>query len=144
LALSSSANRKSRARFQFQKHFRKKKKSAICENFFFKGKYPISIRLSFLCLAFFQTSEAFLAAVHQHPSYMPGCQIFVGTTYQNLGKYANLLQNISNGNQNSQIAIKSTKINHSKGIPKYGQIGIFGNQIYYLATLQTGCVEKRC
>jgi hypothetical protein len=70
-----------------------------------------------------------------------GCQIFLGTTYQNGEKYTKLLYNIPNGHKKYQKALiihNGFKINQHfprpfQGLPKYSKMAFL--QLYYLATL---------
>jgi hypothetical protein len=54
-----------------------------------------------------------------------GCQIILGTTYQNGGKYAKCPQNIQNGHKLYQHC-------PLQDLRKFTQIGIFGSKIYII------------
>jgi hypothetical protein len=71
-----------------------------------------------------------------------GCQIFLGTIYQNgekytrfTTKYTKLPQTILNGRKIDQMSIKYTNIFHCKDPTKFTQIALFCLKIYHLATL---------
>jgi hypothetical protein len=68
-----------------------------------------------------EANKSFDRPFHSHkPIHKQGCQIFLGTTYQNGKKYQLINnvykwpQNIPNGSKIYQMAIKYTNICHSK------------------------------
>jgi hypothetical protein len=72
----------------------------------------------------------------------PGCQIFLGTTYQNGEKYTKLPQNEPKGHK---IYLFDTNIPNGNNIyqqfplegpPKFSQIDILGLKIFHLASLR--------
>jgi hypothetical protein len=70
---------------------------------------------------------------------MQGCQIFIGTTYQNGEKFTTWPQNLPNGrnickqNENKNIIIYQNL--PLQAPPKFTQIGISGFKICHLSTL---------
>jgi hypothetical protein len=57
-----------------------------------------------------------------------GCQIYLGTTYQNEEKFTKIAQNIPNYNKIPKMATKYTK-KVFQGLPKYIKVEIFGMKI---------------
>jgi hypothetical protein len=77
-----------------------------------------------------------------------GCQIFLGTIYQNGTKYTKFTKgkNVPKGHIYTKWPkniLNGTKIYLSfQGPPKNTQIGIFGMKIYHLATLPSMNIRK--
>jgi hypothetical protein len=67
-----------------------------------------------------------------------GCQIILGTKYQNGEKYTKRPQNTPNGHKLFPMAVNGHKIYQDFPLidpPKFTQIGIFGLKTNHLATL---------
>jgi hypothetical protein len=83
----------------------------------------------------FSFSSYFFAAEVTDPFH--GCQIFLGTKHQKWKTYTQYLQNIPNHNNGYQNYNKIDQHFPFQRPPKYTKIGIFGLQMYHLATLDS-------
>jgi hypothetical protein len=69
-------------------------------------------------------------------TYVGITRTLLGQTYQKTTKYTKWHENIPNGHKIRQMAIIYLYQNFPlQGLPNYIKIGIFVNQIYFLATL---------
>jgi hypothetical protein len=87
-------------------------------------------------------SNFFCVTSHLSPGKQ-GCQIFIGTTYQN-GKTIPKGYKITQWSQNGPNGNKMHQLRPLQGPPKFTQIDIFGLKIYHLATLQWQTHLCRC